>query len=222
MKRIFIIISVCFKMSSSLFGQSTNMDFDDSTDSSRTVLIRMGGLTTGINKKEMGLTKVVFLDNTAFLAERTKTGYYLLANVNFQPTLKEMGWIKDLKVALLFMPIMDNGDDPKQLDVFYPLPSWLSVARNIEFLELNQVILKDCNLIDSGHLNFLVLAKVQFDDRDKFLHELGKLSSLKYLIHDLIFTPSEEEELKKNIPEINVISLSEYEAAIRSGKMKMP
>ena len=88
------------------------MEFDDSPDSSRTVLIRIGGLTTGVNKKEMGLTKVVFTDNTAFLAERTKTGYYLMANANFQPTLSEMGWIKNLKVAFLFLPIMDDDDDP--------------------------------------------------------------------------------------------------------------
>ncbi len=79
-----------------------------------------------------------------------------------------------------------------------------------------------CNLTNSGHLNFLVLNKVQFEDRDKFLHELGKLLGFRYLVHDLIFTPSEIEALKNNIPEINVILLSEYEAAIRSGTMKLP
>jgi len=222
MRRFFIIIGICYSISNSLFSQSHDMDFDDSTDSSRTVLIRIGGLTTGINKKEMGLTKVVFADNTAFLAERTKTGYYLMANANFQPTISEIGWIKDLKVAFLFLPIMDDEDDPKQLDIFYPLPSWLSVAGDIEFLELNQVTLSDCNLIDSGHLNFLVLNKVQFEDREKFLHELGKMFGLRYLVHDLIFTPSETEVLKNRMPEINVLLLSEYEAAIRSGTMELP
>jgi hypothetical protein len=170
----------------------------------------------------MGLTKVVFTDNTALIAERTKTGYYLMANANFQPTSSEMGWIKDLKVAFLFLPIMEDEDDSKQLDIFYPLPSWLSVARNIEFLQLNQVTLKDCNLINSTHLNFLILSNVQFEDREKFLHELGKLFGLRYLVHDLIFTPSEIEALKNSSPEITVMLLSEYEAAIRSGTMKLP
>jgi hypothetical protein len=198
------------------------MDIDDSTHNSRTVLIRIGGLTTGVNKEEMGLTKVVFADNTALIAERTKTGYYLMANANFQPSLSEMGWIKALKVAFLFMPIMDDENDPKQLDIFYPLPSWLSVAEDIEFLQLNQVTIKGCKLIDSEHLNFLILNKVQFEDREKFLHELGMLVGLRYLVHDLILTRSEIEALKNSIPEITVMLLSEYEAAVRSGTMKLP
>lgn len=197
------------------------MHVNDFSDSSRTVLIQMGGLTTGINLKEMGLTKVVFADNTGLLAERTETGFYVMANANFEPGFSEMGWIVALKVAFLFVPMI-NEDDPKELDAFYPLPSWLSAAREIEFLELSQVTLTDCNLIDSERLNFLMLHKVEFEDREKFLHELGKLLSLRNLVHDHIFTPAEVEALKNSIPEITIMLSSEYEAAIRSGKMKHP
>jgi len=197
------------------------MERRDNIGDQRTVLVRIGGLTTGIDMMEMGLKKIVFSDNTALIAERTETGYYLMGNANFQPTLSETGWIKALKVAFIFLPIMDQ-DDPKQLDIFYPLPSWLSTAGDIEFLQLNQVTLKDCNLINGGHLNSLLLYKVQFEDREKFLHELGKSFSLRYLVHDLILTPSEVEALKNSIPEITVMLSSEYEAAIRSGTMKHP
>jgi hypothetical protein len=223
MHRFFIIINICFTVSSSVFSQSHDMEADDSTNAPRTVLVRIGGVTTGINKKEMGLTKIVFADNTALIAERIKTGYYLMANADFQPTLSEMGWIKGLKEGFLFLPIMnDDDDDQKQLEIFYPLPTWLSAARNIEFLALNQVTLKDCNLIDGQHLNFLILYKVQFEDREKFLHEVGKLFSLKYLVHDLIFTPSEVAALKKSNPEMSVLLLSEYEAGVESGAIKHP
>ncbi len=197
------------------------MDVDRSSDSSRNVLVRIGGLTTGIDMVEMGLEKIVFSDNTALIAERIEAGYYLMGNANFQPALSEMECIKALKVAFIFLPIMDH-DDPNQLDIFYPLPSWLSIATAIEFLQLNQVTLKDCNLINGGHLNFLMLHKIQFEDKDKFLHELGKLFSLRILVHDFLLTPLEVEALKNSIPEITIMLSSEYEAAIRSGTMKHP
>lgn len=220
MHKLFTFIGISFCLYTSLFGQSHDINIDSTSDSSQTVLIRIGGMTTGINKKRMGVKEVVFADNSAVIAERTKAGYYLMANANFHPTLSEMAWINGLKVAFLFLPIMDQ-DDPKQLDRYYPLPSWLRDANQIEFLVLNQVTLNDCNLFGE-HLSFLILNKVQFEDKEKFLHELGKSGSLRYLVHDLALTPSEVKELKNSIPEINVMSFSEYEAAIRSGTIKQP
>jgi hypothetical protein len=68
----------------------------------------------------------------------------------------------------------------------------------------------------------LILNRIQFEDREKLLYELGHLSSLKYLVHDLIFTPSEVAALKARIPELNVLLLSEYEAGFEAGMFKNP
>jgi hypothetical protein len=203
-------------------GQTRQMDTSDSTNFFRTVPFKIGGITTGINYARMGLSEVVLANNTAFLAERTRKGYYLMATSDFQPSEGQLEFIRDVRVAILFLPIMNEGYDPAQLDKVYPLPNWISFADQMDYLQLNQVSSNSINLIRTKRLNFLVLNKIQIEDRGRFLHELTQMMGLKNLVHDSLFTPSEVLELKESIPGLTVLSLTEYEAGLASGKFKNP
>ena len=170
----------------------------------------------------MGLTSIAFRDDTALIGERTNGGYYLIANAEFASNSENIHLIKGLREAVLFLPIVSDKYDSTQLEKFYSLPSWISIAENIECLTLDRASLNDFNLIKGSSLRFLILSKVHVENRDKLIDELGTLNNLKYLVHDLVFTPGEIAVIKSAIPALNVMLVAEYEAAIESGTIKRP
>ncbi len=213
-------IVTCFYLlgSTILFSQTDNMN-SSNFNLNRTVLVRIGGVTIGVNKNEMGLSSIVFKDETAIIGERLNGGYHLIGNAEFTLSNENEYWVKNLREAFLFLPIPKDGSDSTMLDRFYPLPDWLTAAKEIEHLTLNQVTLKDSYLMIGQQLKVLILGKVQIENRDKLIRYVTTLNSLEYLVHDLIFTPSEIEEMKKSKPTLNIMLAREYEAGIDSGKI---
>jgi hypothetical protein len=168
----------------------------------------------------MGLNYSVFKDETVIIGERTNGGYHMIANADFAPTRENEYLIKNLREAFLFLPPLKDCTDFAVLDRLYRLPNWLATANEMEYLTLNQVILIDeSNLLLGQRLKILCLGKVQIENRDEFVRHIGALNSLKYLVHDIIFTPAEIDEMKKINPALNIMLAKEYEAASDLGQI---
>ena len=219
MNKAFIVICFCILNSDLLFSQAKNMD---NSNHARTVLLRIGGVTIGINRLTMGLSDIVFQDKAALIGERTNGGYYMIANAEFTPNSVSPHLIKDLREAVLFLPIVTDRNDSTQLEKFYSLPGWMSLAENIECLTLDRMNLADFHLINGTNLKFLVLNKVEFENRDKLIRNIMTLRNLTYLVHDLAITPNEVKMIKSAIPALNVLLVEEYEAGLESGAIKRP
>jgi hypothetical protein len=185
---------------------------------SNAYMLSLGGAATAVDLDNWNASKFFFHDNTVVAMERKDGGYSIMATADFEPTIEKHPWVVDVRTAMLFMPIVTPGGGSDELERTYALPGWLSMAQNLDLLSIGSAILNDLEPV-TKHLKVLVLYEVKIENKTKVLHDISKLTNLKYLGHDLVFPPTEIAILKERNPNLIVLLKEEFQAAWLAGRI---
>ena len=180
-----------------------------------------GNFAFDITLKELNnKARLLFVNEHGIIVGFDERPYVLFADVEFQVSdipFEILSNINHIKKIML-KPSLFNGDHPPKKIIH--IAPWLVKFHNVEYLKLDSIKLENLDVIKNLRLKYLILNNVTLENRNELINEVSNLKTLKYIAHDNLFTPTEIVKIQNELPEVNVLSVNDFDQRIEEGDIK--
>ncbi len=185
----------------------------------------ISGYLLNINFDELNVTgykSLMFFDKKGLLIGLNNEPFLLMAGPDFDPNDLPDNLLKQfnhVKIVMLRPPLILGDKIPER---YYLIPASIKELNKLEYLRISRFEIDGLNFLQNTSIKQLIISDANVKDKKALMGEVSKLKYLHYLVCDFIFSTQEIDEIQLNLPNVVILSESEYNEKINSGEIVFP